>query len=230
MQHLLLLHGAIGASDQLAGLKSILEAKYLVHTPDFRGHGSKNPNNDTFSIPLFAEDVLQYLKENNIRQSAIFGYSMGGYVAMYLAKYHPKTVTKLVTLATKFYWDETVAAKEVKMLDADTIIAKVPVFAAQLAQRHGEEHWKRLLGQTKELLSQLGRNNTLQLSDYASIHTPCLLLLGDKDKMITREETEAVCRQLTDAKMEILPDTAHPIEQVDTVMLANRITSFLYAE
>ncbi|MEO8768662.1 MAG: alpha/beta fold hydrolase [Ferruginibacter sp.] len=81
MKHLLLLHGAIGAKDQLDELANSLRSKYHVHTIDFNGHGGSPATDESFSIESFAHDVIKYLQENKINQVAIFGYSMGGYVA-----------------------------------------------------------------------------------------------------------------------------------------------------
>jgi len=226
MQHLVLLHGAIGAKDQLLPLAENLQEKYFVHTINFSGHGGE-PFPVDFSIPDFARDVLRYLVENKIMQTNVFGYSMGGYVAMYLAKYHAQFVNKVVTLATKFYWDEAIAEKEVKMLDPEKINEKIPVFAKQLEQRHHPNDWKKILGKTKEMLLQLGIRNELQIDDYTTIRNPCLLLLGDKDKMIALDETIAVCDALPNAGYKVLPATPHPIEQVDTRLLSDLITEFI---
>ena len=72
-----------------------------------------------------------------------------------------------------------------------------------------------------------GKNNTVQLEDYTSISTPSLLLLGDRDKMITLDETLAVYKQLPNAQLGILPDTAHPIEKVNIDMLAFFLQGFI---
>jgi len=227
MQHLLLLHGAIGAKDQLEPLADSLKDKYIVHRFNFSGHGETAFQDDTFSIPYFAGNVLDYLRQNNIEQVTIFGYSMGGYVAMYLARFYPQMISRIVTLATKFYWNQAVAEKEIKMLDADKILEKLPAFARQLEKRHSPNDWKAVLNKTKEMLLQLGINNTLKLEDYTNISVPCLLLLGDKDKMITLEETVAVQRALANAEFKLLPDTAHPIEQVDISLLSSLIGGFV---
>ena len=227
MQHLLLLHGAIGAKDQLQPLANVLKDEYIVHTINFSGHGGTDFPAEPFSMELFANDVLNYLEQNNINQVNIFGYSMGGYVGMYLSKHHPQKINKLITLATKFHWDESIAAKEIKMLDATVIEQKVPAFAAQLKQRHAPQDWKLLLEKTAGLLLSLGKNNALKLEDYVSISTPCLLLLGDRDKMISTEETFAVYKQLPNAQLGILPATPHPIEQTDIKTLSFFIQQFI---
>ena len=227
MRHLLLLHGAIGAKGQLDDLAQRLEDKFHVHYFNFSGHGGNRFPHAEFSIPHFGHDVLEEMKQNDIKQASFFGYSMGGYVAMWLAKYFPDKIDKVITLATKFYWDEQVAAKEIKMLNADVMQEKVPAFAQQLQQRHAPNDWKVVLEKTKEMLLALGRNNELKPDDYQSIFTPCLLLLGENDKMITVDETIAVKNALPHAELKFLTATPHPIEQVDKILLASVIENFL---
>jgi pimeloyl-ACP methyl ester carboxylesterase len=227
MKQLLLLHGAIGAKDQLTDLEGVLKSSFNTHAINFSGHGGREFPVEQFSIPLFAKNVLAFLDEKNIERINIFGYSMGGYVAMYLAKHFPERIDKVITLATKFYWDEATAAKEVKMLNAETIQQKIPAFAEQLQQRHSPNDWKEVLDRTKQLLLQLGESNTLQSEDYSTITTPSLLLLGDRDKMVTLDETVAVYKKLPAGELGILPNTPHPIEQTDVILLAEIIKRFL---
>jgi esterase/lipase len=226
MQHLLLLHGAIGAKDQLSALADKMQEQYIVHTMNFAGHGGEALPPEPFSIDLFASNVLQYLHEQQLAAVNIFGYSMGGYVAMYLAKHHAATVIKLATLATKWEWNESISAKETKMLDAETIQQKIPAFAAQLEKRHAPVNWIHVLDKTTELLFSLGKHNALSQADYPSIATPALLLLGDRDKMVTLEETMAVYKQLPTAQLGILPGTPHPLEQVNIDTLSTILSLF----
>lgn len=227
MQHLLLLHGAIGGKDQLQPLAELLNSNFIVHTLSFSGHAGNNIPDEPFSIELFANDVIQYLDQQKIEQVNIFGYSMGGYVAFYLAKHKPEKILKIVTLATKVDWDEAIAAKEIKMMDANILEQKVPAFAAQLAHRHAPNNWKIVLQKAAEMIENLGRNNTLKTEDYTSVTTHCLLLLGDRDKMVTLDETVAVYKQLPNAQLGILPNTPHPLEQVDNTLLSFILHRFL---
>lgn len=220
MQKILLLHGAIGAQDHLQPLADLLSDQYEVLRFNFSGHGGKAFPKQSFSIPLFAEEVNAYLKELDIISVSIVGYSLGGYVAIYLARKHPEKVTKIVTLATKFYWDEEAAAKETKMLNAAKIEEKLPAFAKVLQNRHEPNDWKEVLSRTSEMLVEMGEENPLQLSDYASINIPCLITIGDKDKMITLSETRDVFNVLPNAQMAMLPGTQHPIEQTNVNALA----------
>ncbi len=227
MQPLLLLHGAIGASEQLNELALHLGRNFKVYTLNFSGHGGKSMPEAPFSMELFAEDVLRFIEKEQLERVSIFGYSMGGYVGLYLAKHHPEKIDNVITLATKYYWDEAVAAKEIQMMNPDKIEQKLPAFAATLQQRHAPNDWKEVLKKTTAMMTSLGAKNTLASEDYASINVPALLLLGDRDKMVSLEETTAVYKALPNAQMGMLPNTPHPIEQVDVEALSLIIDHFL---
>lgn len=226
MKNILLLHGALGAKDQLAPLASALSDSYSVHTLSFSGHGGEPFNSESFTIPGFADDVLRWMDENKMDAIDIFGYSMGGYVALYIAKNHPARIGKIFTLATKFHWDEATAQKEIKMLDASKIEEKVPAFADMLRSRHQPDRWKKVLAMTAEMMIGLGKENVLQPDDYAAIESEVTISIGDRDKMVTLEETIDVYRKLQKARLLVIPSTPHPLEQVSIPRLAFEIKQF----
>jgi len=226
MHHLLLLHGAIGSAGQLTSLATQLEKYFHVHNLDLPGHGSRPFPDDPYSIPLFAQDVLFYINDLKLSQVMIFGYSMGGYVGMYLAKHYSWRISGLVTLATKFRWDPAIAQRETQMINPDKILEKVPAFAQTLEQRHHPKDWKIVLQRTAGLLADLGDHPPLTRETYAAITTPVLLLLGDRDKMVGLEETLETYKALPNAQWGVLPGTPHPIEQVDIDLLTYLIRSF----
>ncbi|MBL7884689.1 MAG: alpha/beta hydrolase [Bacteroidia bacterium] len=225
MEHLLLLHGAIGSKQQLEELEKELSNSYTVHTLNFSGHGNTIMPNE-FSIPLFANDVINYLNEQQIKDAHIFGYSMGGYVGLYLAKHNPERVKKVFTLATKFLWTPTIAEKEIKMLQADKIIEKLPAFANTLNERHQPNDWKLVLEKTAIMMIALGNKNELSIDDYKTIEKSILIGIGDSDTMVTLEETIEVYRSIPKANFMVMPNTPHPIEKIDQLRLCQEIKRF----
>lgn len=226
---LLLLHGAIGASAQMRPLAERLQKDCTVHCLDFPGHGERESCRAAFSIEYFAEEVLGYMDKAGLREMSIFGYSMGGYVGMFLARHSPHRVRALATLATKFRWDPGIAAREISLLNADKLEEKVPEFARTLEERHQALGWKSVLENTAGLLSDLGESPLLEPDDFRLIGTPTLLLLGERDKMVGIEETDEVCRSLPQGRLVGLPETPHPIEQVDLGRLADELSRFFLA-
>ncbi len=225
MNPLLLLHGAIGAADQFEPLIKALPASFQIHRLNFSGHGGQ-PMGEDFSIAAFADEVLSYLDSNQIRSVDIFGYSMGGYVALCLARQHPERVGRIFTLATKFEWTPDIAQREAKMLNPDIIVQKIPAFAATLQKRHAPNNWHLLLSKTAEMMADLGERNALGADDFANIGTSIRLALGDRDTMVTLEETAKVYKSLPHASLCVLPDTAHPIEKVNVARLAYELQAF----
>ena len=225
MQNLLLLHGAIGAADQLQPLADSLAEHYTIHTLNFSGHGGTDFTNN-FSIENFAQEVLTFLAENNFATISIFGYSMGGYVGAWLAKYHPEKIDQLMTLGTKWHWSPEVAQKEVKMLNADVISQKLPDFAAALQTRHQPNDWREVLSRTATMLLNMGNQPPLSVDDFPNLSQSIRVMLGDRDRMVTLAETVEVYQRLTKGSLAVLPQTPHPIEQVNVERLVYEIRAF----
>ena len=225
-KQLLILHGALGAADQFSELRELLQEQYQVHTLNLSGHGGDALPNQPFSFNMFAEDVLTYMQEKSLQQVDIFGYSMGGFVALWLAHTYPERVNRIFTLATKFNWNPGTSEKEVKMLDPEKIKTKVPAFAQTLAQRHGQEQWEQVLYKTAELMQNLGQQNPLTAEVLAAVSQPVQVSVGDRDNMTSIEETVQVYRQLGNASLLVLPQTQHPFEKVNLQRLVQEINWF----
>lgn len=226
MHHLLLLHGALGAADQLQPLAASLSGNYHVHTLNFSGHGGET-DIEKFTIEAFADQVLAYLDKQSIDKINIVGYSMGGYVALYFAKQHPERIHKIFTLATKFLWTPAIAEQETKMLNADKIAEKIPAFAQALEKRHQPNDWKKLLTKTAQLMTGLGNHTPLKDEDFEKMDVPVLISIGDKDNMVTLEETIHAYRKIKNSNFTVFPKTQHPIEKVNTEKLAREIEAFM---
>lgn len=226
MKTIILLHGAIGASDQLLPLANALTALgYHIEMMDFAGHGQKELP-DQLSITLFAEELKQFIIDQKLEQPHVFGYSMGGYVALFLASTEWNGLGKIITLGSKFHWTPDIAQKEIKMLDSKIISEKVPKFAESLKSRHGEK-WENVLSKTADLMLSLGCDNVLTDELIQRIQNEVWIGLADQDSMVSLEETRHVLSQLNHGSMYMLPNTKHPIETVNLNLLGSIISSFV---
>ncbi len=224
--HLLLLHGALGSQEQFDPWVAELQDHFQVHRLDFQGHGSKPFPNGPFRIESFAEDLKEYIQSHQLGPADIFGYSMGGYVALYLALQQPELIKRIFTFATKLDWQPETSAKEVKMLNPDTILSKVPHFAKMLEERHHGNDWRGHLERTAEMMLDLGDSPRLDNSAFQSIAHPVLMGLGDRDKMVGLDETYQTYRQLPHSQFLVLPGTPHPIEKINLNRLKPHILDF----
>ena len=235
---LVLLHGALGAADQMAALRARLDAAGALDAPilapDLPGHGPRT-DDGAWTMDGFADDVRARVAEAGCARAVVFGYSMGGYVALHLAAVAPDVVRAIGTLGTKLAWTPEVAAREVRQLDAAAIRAKVPRFAETLAGRHGETRWEAVLARTAALLQALGERPPVTAASLATIRCPLRLGVGDRDATVTLDETRDAVLALAHGELEVLPGTGHPFERapLDRValsvrelwMLAERVTA-----
>src|SRR6478735_3181840 len=106
MTQLLLLHGALGSKAQFDSIQPVLQEQgFKTDAINFSGHGGFAIPMQGYNFTVFANDILQYADANKIEKLNLFGYSMGGYAALYFAKLHPERVNRIATLNVKFNWD-----------------------------------------------------------------------------------------------------------------------------
>ena len=97
----LLLHGWMASADlNWLGAFHALAGRYHVVAMDHRGHGRGIRTTEPFTLEDCADDAAGLLRELGVRDAVIAGYSMGGPVALLLARRHPHLVRGLVLVAT----------------------------------------------------------------------------------------------------------------------------------
>lgn len=94
---LLILHGLLGSSDNWHTLGKAFGEKFHVFALDQRNHG-RSPHSDIISYPVMAEDLREFMAQNNLPSAHAIGHSMGGKVAMQFALTRPSLVDKLVVV------------------------------------------------------------------------------------------------------------------------------------
>ena len=184
-------------------------------------------SNDVFSIAAFSKNLMEYINDNKLQSPDIFGYSMGGYVALYTEANHPGTLGKIVTLGTKFNWTPEAAAKEVRMLNPEKIEEKVPKFAQYLSKLHAPNDWKVNMSKTADMMLAMGDNPPLNSELFAKIDNEVFLHVGAQDNMVSQEETERVHNALNNSKFEVIEDCEHPIDRVSPEMIQSRLLTIL---
>ena len=224
---ILLLHGALGCMEQLDRLREILQTKgWKAMSLNLHGHGGE-PFSANFGIESFAEQVSEFIVGNQLKAPGILGYSMGGYIAMYSAYQNPGLIGNILTLGTKFDWDPESAEREVRKVNPEKILEKIPAFARILEHRHAPNDWKVLLNRTAEMMRLLGAKPLLDEAVIKSVKLKITVVLGDKDDMADRDYSKTVAGWLERGEFVLLPDTPHPIERVKLDLLVDIIETRL---
>ena len=100
---MLLLHGGLFNIDlQFGELLPSLAATRQVIAADFQGHGHTNDIDRPLTCADLASDVVGLLQYLDVPQADVFGFSVGGGVALHLGIRHPELVRKLIVSSVSF--------------------------------------------------------------------------------------------------------------------------------
>ncbi|MEU4389662.1 alpha/beta hydrolase [Kribbella sp. NPDC023855] len=178
---LLVLHGGLFDIDlQFSELLPILSGNRQVIAADFQGHGRTNDIDRPLTTADLASDVVGLLEHLGVPQVDIFGFSVGGAVALHLAIRNPELIRKAILSSVSFSPDgnrpENAAAMGGMKVE---MIAGTPMEAEYLAKSpHPDlEHLQVLL----DKLAAFGPEQGWSEDEIRGIAAPTLLTYGDCD-------------------------------------------------
>jgi pimeloyl-ACP methyl ester carboxylesterase len=99
---IILMHGALGAGSQLSELKTRLSDHFEVNILEFEGHGHKSHDAPDLSLENLSAQLLEMAGSDTSQRPHVFGYSLGGYVALYTALHHPEALDRIITLHARY--------------------------------------------------------------------------------------------------------------------------------
>jgi esterase/lipase len=221
---ILFLHGALGTAEDLSPLMTVMKERgFETLSFTFSGHGVGASEPEHFRIDHFAHDLENFLKRHHLKSVIVFGYSMGGYVALYhKVNFEDSPLKKIFTYGTKFNWSEKAVSKEIPMLNPDHLSEKFQHFAEALKTKHGER-WKQVLRSTAHMMQNLERLDGLTREDLADIDVPVILILGDQDRMVTTEETLLTSSWIAHSQTKTISHSKHELERSNLREIASVI-------
>ena len=156
---LLLLHGGLFNIDlQFGQLLPSLAADRQVIAADFQGHGRTNDADRPLRTADLASDVVALMQHLKVPRADVFGFSVGGAVALHLAIRRPELVRKLIVSSVSFHpdGDRSENAEAVEAMTVD-MIAGTPMEEEYLAKSPHPDRLADPAGQARRLRSRLAR-------------------------------------------------------------------------
>ncbi len=225
---LVLLHAALGSTElETRRLLPYLNRYFKTIAIDFAAHGrSDDFLDEELTLELFAEAVPAVLDDAGVGRAHLFGFSMGGSVALHAARRYAERVDRLVVHGMNVQWDTGEVATMTDGMDPETMEERTPRWAERLRETHGEGRWQTLSRRLIAFTAALpGRR--FPDEELAQITAPTLVSAGDRDRYFRIEHALNLWRTLPDARLAIHPGLDHPIQGVDPERFADLVTEFL---
>jgi len=214
---LVVLHGAYMTIDAMGEIVPELAKSRQVIALELQGHGRTADIDRPLSYEQMADDVAALLRHLGIEQADVFGFSMGGGVALQVAIRHPEVVRKLV-LASASYTSDGMHPELLEMIPtiSPEAFAGSPIEEAYLRVAPNPDDFPNLVIKLKRLDME---PFAWPPEDIRGMEAPTLLIIGDSDA-IRLEHAVELFRQLDGgvmgdlaglpkSQLAVLPGTAH---------------------
>lgn len=229
-----LIHGFPLAGSIWEQQKQHLAKRYRVIVPDLPGHGASAVVPGV-TIAQMGSEVLNLLDHLEVGRAAVAGHSMGGYVALALQKQAPERVTGLGLVATQA-GDDTPEAREGRYATAEKVGSQGPeplvegllpkLFASAEGDSEAKQAVATLIRQTPREGIQAALHAMAQREDLRprlpQITVPSLVLVGEGDRLIPPDRSEAMAAQMPNAVLVKVAGAGHMpmLEQPEQVSQA----------
>ncbi|MFI6213117.1 alpha/beta fold hydrolase [Nocardia brasiliensis] len=228
-QPLILLHGGLATAESTFGtyVPELSKTRQVISV-DLQAHGHTPDRERALSYESLADDISALITHLNLGRTDLFGYSLGGGVAMQVAARRPDLVGRLAIASAPYRSDgwlpETRAGMAAMNPDA---LRETPLYQLYSGVAPDPAGWTALVTKTRQLLTQ-DYDWTAQLP---KIQAPALILTAESDALYREHTTDLVARLDAGkgARLETVPGTTHYDIMYRPDLLVPLLTSFLDA-
>jgi pimeloyl-ACP methyl ester carboxylesterase len=214
---LLLLHGAYMTIEMMEPLLSGLAGMRQVIAVEQQGHGRTADVDRPITYEQMADDTAALARHLEVEQADVFGYSMGGGIALQLAMRHPALVRRLV-LASAGFRSDAMPTEALELFPSITpeMFAGSPIEQAYLETAPNP-------GAFATLVEKVKRLDTTEFAwpeeAVRAIAAPTLIVLGDSDGVRLEHAVELFQLRgggvmgdlagMPESQLAVLPGTSH---------------------
>ena len=205
---LILLHGNGENGGYFEHQIGYFQDKYRVIALDTRGHGKSPRGEKPFTIRQFAEDLHDFMDEQEIEKAHILGFSDGGNTALIFALKYPRRVGRLILNGANLDASGVKPSTQIPIVlgyRAASLLAGLKKLGLKEKFTDTAQYNAQLLGlmvNDPDILPEELAENT----DPDFINMKKLVIAGDKD-MIRDAHTRLIYANLPNAEIRVLHGT-----------------------
>jgi non-heme chloroperoxidase len=192
------LHAYVDSWFSYSRVLPLLSAEYHAFAPDQRGHGDSDKPECCYTADDYAADVDAFMDAVRVEKATLVGDSSGGLIAQRVALDYPHRVSRLVLIGSP----TTLVNNEALMeLGEEMLVLEDPIppgFVREFVE-------STIYHPVPE---ELTVDDTARLGE---IQAPTLILWGERDALLPREEQERRAAAIPDATLRVYPDTGHAV-------------------
>lgn len=225
---LVIIHGANGSGAVMQPLSDELAPHMEIFAPDLVGHGGRRPP-ERLTIEEMAADVIGQMDGRDLARTYLFGYSSGGYLALYLARHYPERFIAVSGLAVKYVFDQRTVAHWTYLCDSERLRTQNPKTGRmdELIRTHRPQDWEIVVKRTYDYFKELGRKAPLSIEDLRGIRLPVLLFASDNDQVVPLDESTALAKLLPNCRLVVFKGQSHPFKVVPVAAIARAFTNWI---
>lgn len=218
----------------------LLPPEYHAFVPDQRGHGESDKPECCYTADDYAADVDAFMEAVGVEEATLVGDSSGGLIAQRVALDYPHRVRRLVLIGapTTLVSNQAVREFEEEMLAAlEDPISPEFVREFVLGTIHHpvpEEFLERVISESLKVPARVWRDYwegvVLTVDDttrLGKIGAPTLILWGERDALLPREEQEWRAAMIPNATLRVYPETGHLAHWVRPEWVVRDLEAFM---
>jgi non-heme chloroperoxidase len=216
----------------------LLPPRYHAYAVDQRGHGDSDRPACCYTVEDFAADTVAFLDVVGVGRATLVGHSGSCLVARRVAEAHPERVARLVLIGSPRSLGDNQEELELQAA-VRALQDPVPVqFAREL--QGGAAHvalpepfFERLVAESLKLPARVWKSALDGLfafddaADLGRIAAPTLLIWGEWDRWLPREEEDDLAVAIPGARVIVYPATGHSPNWERPEMVAADLDAFM---
>jgi pimeloyl-ACP methyl ester carboxylesterase len=180
---LIMLHGGFGTGDTFGPVLDDLASTRRVITADLQAHGGTADIDRPLRFETMADDIAGLIGHLGLEHADVFGYSLGGAVALRLAIQHPQLVRRLVLMSVPAkrdgWFPEVRAGFDTMGRHLEPMFRQSPIYPAYAKLAPRVEDFPVLI----DKVGDVTRQDYDWTAEVPGITAPVMLVYGDADSV-----------------------------------------------